>query len=407
MRYYISMKIHYIKRDIENRFKYYLKQFPAIALIGARQCGKTTTLQHILNGSYEFYTFDDYDLRKKAKDDMGFFFLKEAKGYVFDEIQYVPELFSYIKMLIDKEPMTMGKFIFTGSQQFLLIKNFSETLAGRLGILNMFTLNIREILREKGNILNKDLFFEICEKGTYPKLIANKNLDNIEWYDNYIKTYVERDIKNLYNIGKMTDFHVFLKLLASRVGQVLNLSSFAAGIGVSVNTIKNWISILEVSNIIFLLRPYTARITSKMTKSPKIYFYDTGLICNLNGIDNKNELLRSPILGQIFENFCISEIIKIARTAGFKYDFTFFRTREGLEVDLLINDKEKVYMVEFKASSRAKTDMAINIEKTMNRLAKLNVDKGFVVTMNEQEEKILSRRVKSINLMKLISFLLE
>ena len=376
------MKI-YIKREIENKVNKYSKNFPVVAISGPRQSGKSTMIKNIFP-DIPYFSFDDLELRISAKSDPGLFFeqISQAeKQTIIDEIQYAPQLLHYIKMKVDENPRIKGRFFLTGSQQFLMIKNLSETLAGRIGLINVYPLSVSEIISYINENKDFNLFEFSAFNGTYPQLIVEK-LDTKEWYLNYINTYLERDIKTLYNIGKLNDFEKFIRILAFRTGQILNLSSLASDIGVSVNTIKNWISILKASGIIFLLYPYHTNIRTQLVKSPKIYFIDIGLVCSINKIKDRETLFSSPLLGYIFENYCIAEILKRINNFGLDLNLYFYRDSKGVEIDLLIEDRQILYPVEIKASIITDRKYADNIEK-VGKILK-NIKDGFVINLSNK-----------------------
>jgi predicted AAA+ superfamily ATPase len=376
------MKI-YIKREIENKVNKYSKNFPVVAISGPRQSGKSTMIKNIFP-DIPYFSFDDLELRISAKSDPGLFFeqISQAeKQTIIDEIQYAPQLLHYIKMKVDENPRIKGRFFLTGSQQFLMIKNLSETLAGRIGLINVYPLSVSEIISYINENKDFNLFEFSAFNGTYPQLIVEK-LDTKEWYLNYINTYLERDIKTLYNIGKLNDFEKFIRILAFRTGQILNLSSLASDIGVSVNTIKNWISILKASGIIFLLYPYHTNIRTQLVKSPKIYFIDIGLVCSINKIKDRETLFSSPLLGYIFENYCIAEILKRINNFGLDLNLYFYRDSKGVEIDLLIEDKQILYPVEIKASVVTDKKCAENIEKVKKKLK--NFKDGFIINLSNK-----------------------
>ncbi|OGS45288.1 MAG: hypothetical protein A2539_08680 [Elusimicrobia bacterium RIFOXYD2_FULL_34_15] len=377
------MKTTYIKREIEERVKKYAGMFPVVAVTGARQTGKTTMLKKTFD-SYAYYNFDDTGLRGIADKDPELFISRMPNKCIIDEIQYVPQLLSHIKMKADEDPDMKGRFILTGSQQFLMMKGLSETLVGRVGILNVFPLSLDEIASYKGINTSKKMFVHSCLRGTYPRPIVDKSLDIKEWYINYLSTYIERDAKSLYNIGNIRDFDVFVRILASRAGQMLNMSALSADIGVAVNTIKSWISILQASGIIYLLYPYHTNIRTQLIKSPKVYFVDTGFVCQINRITDEDTIFSGNATGMLYENYCIMEAMKRMRNAGMTEEIYYFRNSKGLEVDLLIEKKGKLVPVEIKASIKPDISAAQSIEK-LNKFLVGKLSSGYVLNLGDKE----------------------
>ena len=340
----------YIDRKISIALKRNLKSFSSIGLIGSRQTGKSTVLKNIFGKEYQYISFDDLLIRERAINDPALF-MTEIKGEtILDEIQYVPQLLSYLKIEIDNDKSTHGKYIITGSQQFSMMKGISETLAGRIALMNLYPISYSE-LKTKDNFKKatnstEDFFCYSCLNGLYPELCSNKNIDSKTWYSSYIQTYLERDIKSIYNIGDLRTFGQFLRILASRCSQLLNLSDISKEIGVTVSTVKRWVSILETSQIIYVLNPYFENFGKRIIKSPKIYWLDTGLVCYLTGIYNKENLQFGLLSGALFENIIVSETLKYLNNNNLFNEIYFLRTSNGLEVDLLIRSGDKIFPFE-------------------------------------------------------------
>ncbi|MBN2755463.1 MAG: ATP-binding protein [Candidatus Goldbacteria bacterium] len=379
----------YLKRDIEKAFKQIITEFPAVTVTGPRQAGKTTLIKHILGKDYDYVTLDDFSARRLAQTDPGMFLDTFFKGkLIIDEAQYAPDLFPQIKMKIDENPREKGRFIITGSQKFLLAEKFTETLAGRVGILSMETLSLSEISAFTGIKNGQELFENACLRGTYPQVYA-ENISSLQrWYDTYIQTYLERDVKTLYNVGDITAFSAFYKILSYRCGQILNLSAIAADIGAAVSTIKKWVSILEAGGLIYLLYPYHANTRTRLTKSPKVYFMDNGMVCRLNNITDKKTLNTSPLLGYLFENYCISEAVKKVRNTGARETFFFYRTAKGAEVDLVIEKEGKFTLCEFKSGMRFEPGMLDGIKDARAKIGAFSGAQAYVVNSSEDNNNI-------------------
>jgi hypothetical protein len=335
----------WIEREISKTLKTLAQKRPAILLTGCRQSGKTSLLKH------EFpelpYVTLDVPLYAEEAAIAGDIFLKKFnRPLIIDEIQYAPELLRHIKVEIDKNRQTNGQFFITGSQKFSLMEGVSESLAGRIGIITLHTLSLKEIKEFYGESSREHLIWYIF-LGGYPELHA-AGLKPHEFFDDYIATYLERDVRQMINIKNIHFFNTFLRLLALRSGQLLSLQSLASQIGVSGHTVKSWLSILEISNIVYLLHPYYENIGKRLVKTPKIYFLDTGLLLYLLGIRSQDELLDSPLLGNIFETVCLGQIVRYYENKGIRPDLYFYRDAYGHEVDFVIPTGGKLILIESK-----------------------------------------------------------
>ena len=359
--------MQYLQRKIEVKILEYLKIFPVVAITGPRQAGKSTTLLNLLaKTKYKYISFDDVKLRSFFYNDPDGFFMQYNNKVVFDEVQKVPEIFEYIKQNVDKDRQNYGKFILTGSSQFNLLKSVTESLAGRLGLLTMFPMQYQEIPQEQ----KADSIF----KGAYPELVTRKYLGLEEWYSSYISTYLEKDVRNLIKIGDLRDFQRLLELLAANTSHILNMTTYAKDLGVTVQTIKRWISVLEASYIIFLLPPFCNNYRKRLVKSPKIYFYDLGLVAYLTGINSKELFVNGPMAGSIFENYIISEILKKESLNFGATQLYFLRTTNQEEIDLIIDRKLYKELIEIKLSSTIKIRMLDTINKYIE-----SKDRGFLL----------------------------
>ncbi len=383
----------YINRKIETIIKKSAKSFSAIAVTGPRQSGKTTLLKNLFP-KYSYFSFDDPIIREQAVADPNLFLENCGKKVIIDEIQYVPQLLSYIKQIIDDNRQVKGKFILTGSQRFNLIKSLGDSLAGRIALFELLSFSHTEKKEKKGITT----FINSCIRGSYPEPYLYKNINPEIWYASYLQTYIERDIRTIYDIGNLREFQNFMKLLAARCSQLLNLSSLAVDIGVSVNTIKRWISILEASGIIFLLPPFYNNFGKRIVKSPKVYFLDCGLVCYLMGIKDKDFLLNGPFAGALFENYCIQEVVKYFYNSGKIPNIFFSRTNNGVEVDLIIESSfMNVSLIEIKSSKTLKLSMADNIKKFSSIFNKLNIKNSFILSLSEKNMN-LTEKVKAVGL---------
>lgn len=329
-----------IYREAESAIIVLAQQFKAVAVVGPRQSGKTTLVRKIFNDK-AYVNFENPDIRLFAIEDPRGFLSNYPTGAIFDEAQRVPEIFSYLQQILD-ESDAKGSFIITGSNNFLLQENISQSLAGRVGYLNLLPLTLSEI-NDEGRSINDSIF-----KGCYPYLYKD-SVDVSLWYSNYIRTYVERDVRLIKNITNLLVFEKFLRLCAGRIGQLLNMNSLAVEIGVDSKTISSWISVLESSFVLFRLQPYHENFNKRIVKMPKLYFYDTGLASALMGIQNSQQIELHPFKGALFENMIIVDFLKRRFNKAKPNNLYFWRDNLGKEIDLLINSGEGIIPVEIKS----------------------------------------------------------
>ena len=343
----------YIKRTLENTLLQYLKYFPVIGITGPRQSGKSTMLLNSLGNKYKYISFDDYKNVNLFSEDPERFVKMNNGKVIFDEVQKVPEIFNYIKVIVDKDRLNYGNFILTGSNQFSIMKNISESLAGRIGLLSLLPFDFNEI---PDHLKNTSIY-----NGGYPELVIRDYKFSNQWYSSYIQTYLERDLKLIINIGDIRDFNQLIKYLAINTSQILDISKISRELGISVNTVKRWISVLEASYIIFLLPPYYMNKGKQIVKRPKIYFYDTGLVSYLTGIESEKDFENGVMTGSLFENYIISEVIKKEIHKKSDANFYFYKTNHGIEIDLIIDRKKTQNYIEIKSSYSFKTSFLKSI----------------------------------------------
>jgi predicted AAA+ superfamily ATPase len=362
----------YVHRTLERTLQDYLSNFSSVGLTGPRQSGKSTLLKKLLADKYRYVSFDDHDNVRGFHDDPKKFMRIYDDKVVFDEIQRVPELFNYVKLAIDQDRQRRGKFVLTGSSQFSLMRKVTESLAGRIGLVTLLPFEYREI--------PKKLRTESVYRGGYPELVLESYKNFRNWYSAYVDTYLFRDVRDLSNIGELRDFRRCLQLLAARTSQMLNMSDISRDLGVAVNTVKRWISILEASYIIFLLPPFYRNYGKRITKAPKIYFHDTGLVSFLTGIKDSEAFERGPMYGPLFKNYVISEIMRRETHAKSDSELFFYRTSNGLEIDLIIDRKSIQEFVEIKTSETYRTGMTRAIEQI-----KKEHEQGFLLYRGKGE----------------------
>lgn len=386
----------YIPRLIEPHMLQAVNQFPAIALSGPRQCGKSTLLKHLFSKSHSYISFDDPVVREQALSDPKLFLENRGDRCIIDEIQYVPQLLSYVKILIDENRHKNGRFLFTGSQQFTMIKNLGDSLAGRIAVLDLLPFHVME--RKPRLESTMDIFVDTCLRGSFPEVALNNDMNVDTWFGAYLRTYLERDIRTLYNVGSLRDFQQFMRLLAARTSQLLNMADLSRDLGVSLNTIKKWVSILEASQMIALLPPYYQNFGKRVTKAPKVYFLDCGLACYLTGVRNKDALLNGPLVGALFETFIIEETIKSFLFRGKRPDLYFFRSHNGLEVDLLIEKSTgHLLPIEIKATKTPKPAMGDNIRRFKNLFPQLKIEKPTLLCLSQKDEAMGDMTIMSLN----------
>ncbi|RTY74251.1 ATP-binding protein [Flavobacterium sp. LS1R10] len=336
-----------IRREAEKEIIALAKQFKAVAVVGPRQSGKTTLVRWIFKDK-EYVSFENPDIRLFAIEDPRGFLSNYPNGAIFDEAQRVPDIFSYLQQILD-ESVVKGLFIITGSNNFLLQESISQSLAGRVGYLNLLPLTLHEI-GDKERTISQTIF-----KGCYPSLY-NDTVDTTQWYSNYIRTYIERDVRLIKNITNLVVFEKFLRLCAGRIGQLLNMNSLAVEIGVDTKTISSWISVLEASFVVFRLQPYHSNFNKRVVKMPKLYFYDTGLASALLGIQNSEQIDVHPFRGALFENLIIVDFLKSRFNKAKTNNLYFWRDNLGKEIDLIIDNGMDIIPIEIKSGQTITID---------------------------------------------------
>ena len=356
----------YIKRSLEDRVKYLAKHFPVVMVCGSRQVGKTTLLRKIAdeNKTINYVTLDYPRIRQLAKEDPELFLQQYSAPLIIDEIQYAPELLQYIKIKVD-EIDGNGQYYLTGSQMFHMMNEVSESLAGRVGVLSMYSLSRAEIEGRDSipfnpanitNIESSDTIsniFDMIIRGGMPQIVSDPDLSYEDYYGSYIQTYIERDIRDLINVKDENKFVKFISCIAARTSQEVNLSDVSKDVEVDRKTVEKWLSVLVSSGIVVLLHPYSGNTIKRIVKRPKLYFMDTGLACYLSMWNNARALELSAMAGAMFENYVISEIIKGYANNGIsiRSRLAYYRDNNGKEIDLLILDNGKIYPVEIKKSA--------------------------------------------------------
>lgn len=332
-----------IKRKLEILINENLRYFPIVTVTGPRQSGKTTLIRSMFS-HLPYYSLENPDTRALAISDPVAFLSQHSDGMILDEVQNVPELLSYLQGIVDEH--RDRKYILSGSSQFKLQNSITQSLAGRTAVLELLPLAINEVadIADTNNVDNLML------QGFYPAIYAGDNIPRL-FYPAYMRTYLERDVRQLLQVKDLYQFQTFLRLCAGRTGSLFNASELSNEVGISVNTVRSWLSILQASYIVFMLHPYFDNSRKRLTKTPKLYFYDTGLACYLLGIENETQLNSDRMRGHLFENMVISDIMKRRAHAGKSTDLMFYRDSNGNEIDLLVPDGQTWEGYEIKSSS--------------------------------------------------------
>lgn len=367
------------QRDIQKEAKRLAQHFPVLALLGPRQSGKTTLAKQCFP-EYKYFSLETPDTREFAQQDPRGFLRNYETGIILDEIQNVPELFSYIQTLVDESGL-IGRFILTGSQNFALNHHISQSLAGRIALLKLLPLSIDEL--KNADIL--PTFYEtLLFYGGYPRIHAQK-IQPTDWYPNYIQTYIERDIRQLKNVNDLSLFQKFVKLCAGRIGQLINWSDLARDCGISYHTAQEWVSLLEASFVVFLLKPFHENFNKRLIKAPKLYFYDTGLACSLLNITSEKYLQSHFLKGNLFESFIISELMKASYNQAGTPDFYFWRDKLGHEIDLIFEQAGEIRAVEIKSSQKLSQDTFKELTY-WQKLAQIGPKTSYVIYGGDEQQ---------------------
>ncbi len=346
-----------IKRHIEQEFLQLLSEYPIVTLLGPRQAGKTTLARQALP-DYAYVNLEQPEIREFAQHDPKAFLAQFIGKVIFDEIQRLPELLSYLQVAVDNQREN-GRYVLTGSHQLALREAIAQSLAGRTAILHLLPFSIAELVdNDLGFVKAEDYIYQ----GFLPRIYDQQQRPSTA-YANYYQTYVERDVRQLINLKDVAQFQKFMKLVAGRVGQLIDYSSLAGDVGVSATTIKHWLSILEASFILYKLPPYFENFGKRVIKTPKYYFIDTGLLCFLLGIENPQQVARDPLIGQLFENLVVIDVLKNFYNKGKLDNLYFFRDSNGLEADLLFQQGRQLTPIEIKSSSTYKPELLKGLKR--------------------------------------------
>lgn len=370
-----------ILRKLSKKLVALSKKYPVLALTGPRQSGKTTLVKHVFPG-YSYLNLENMDHRIAMEEDpRGVLSQYTTCGVIIDEAQKVPHLFSYLQNIVD-DSKAMGKFVLTGSQNFLLLEKITQSLAGRVALMTLLPFGLEEI---KGSKFEKKHLNKYLFNGLYPPL-HDRKIPPGDFYPLYIQTYIERDVRTITNVRDLSTFQKFLKLCAGRNGQMLNYTSLSNDCGIDQKTTKSWISILEASYIIYLLHPHYVNFNKRLVKQPKLYFYDTGLLCSLLGIEKPEQIETHYSKGAIFEAFVISEYIKARKHSGLQTNAYFWRDNVGHEIDLLIEKASEKIAIEIKSGETINDAFFKNLQ-FYHKISQNDINNNFLIYSGREFQK--------------------
>ncbi|HNU42866.1 MAG TPA: ATP-binding protein [Cyclobacteriaceae bacterium] len=376
-----------ITRSAEKLLRLLAKEFRSVAVVGPRQSGKTTLVKSVFPRK-PYVSLEDPDERNQANNDPRAFLARFKNGAIIDEAQRVPALFSYLQRVLDTTKKD-GLFILTGSNNFLLQESISQTLAGRIGYMDLLPLCYQELTQFN---LAKASTNQLIWNGCYPEIYDRERSPSL-WYPAYIRTYVERDVRQIKNVTDTLLFTRFLQLCAGRVAQQLNTTSLSNECGIDARTVQNWLGILESSYVIFMLQPHHKNFNKRIVKTPKLYFYDSGLACSLLGIKSEKELTNSHYRGALFENYVVTECLKNKHNTGSRTSFYYWRDNKGVEVDLLADTGKKLLPIEIKSTQTFREDSLTNIFK-WNTYAE---QKGGLLLFDGEQNFTRSDKISILN----------
>ncbi len=380
-----------VKREISSHIRKLAKQLPVVTITGPRQSGKTTLAKEVFKNK-PYFNLEIPDIREFAMTDPRGFLSNIPNGAIIDEIQRVPNLTSYIQGIVDEKKVN-GMFILTGSQQLVVSNTINQSLAGRTALIKLLPFSLHEVTKNYKNIELNDLLYG----GFYPR-IYEQRLNPTQTIADYFETYVERDLRQLAQIKNLNLFEKFVKLCAGRAGQILNLNNLASDVGISHTTAREWLTLLEASYVVFLLQPFHTNIKRRLVKSPKLYFYDVGLISYLLGIENKKQIATHPLRGHLFENMMVIELLKSRYNKGKSNNLNFYRDSNGNEVDILYAIENKIFPIEIKAGETFTSDYLKGINSFTEYFSKISFAGAVIYSGKISQTR---NNIKILNYLKL------
>jgi len=364
----------FIQRSLAPVLKRAAAEFPVVVLTGPRQSGKTTLLKHLFRGRYTYVSLEPPDVRATAVADPRGFLDGHPPPAIFDEVQYAPDLLFYIKERVDARRDVPGQYLLTGSQNLGLMQQVGESLAGRAAILRLLPLSRREAAGKphrrlpwetgtapRGQASGRTAMWSEFLRGGYPELAAQPRRDPVLWHSSYVQTYLERDVRSLRQVADLTQFQSFVRALAARSAQLVHFTDLARDLGVAVNTVKAWLSVLEATYQVIILRPYYANVGKRLVKTPKVYFTDVGTLCHLTGLRDPGHAAAGPLGGAILETAVLTEIVRTLTHRGIDPQVYFWRTSTGVEVDFVVQTEGSLVPIEVKLSATPRAAMAAGI----------------------------------------------
>ena len=386
---------NYINRSIEAVLKKAAKNFPAVILTGPRQSGKTTLVKKLFQKSHTYTSLDHPNQKLQAINDPKLFLKNYPTPLIIDEVQYAPTIFSYLKIAIDQNRQQTGQFILTGSQLFPLMAKISDSLAGRIAVLNLLPLSIKEV---DPKTLDLPQLKKLILTGGFPELHSFSKTNHQLWFSSYIQTYLERDVRQIKQVSSLTEFQKFLQLAAANNGQIINLTNFSNDLGISVNTIKSWLSILEATGQISLIRPYYRNKGKRLIKSPKLYFLDTGLFCHLIGLTNPHQIFSGHLSGVHLETLVVSELYKHFYNQGLQPKIYYWRTSNQQEIDLIIEHNSQIVPLEIKLTASPN----LSLTKSLSSFIHLfQLKKGYLLNLGDKKN-YLTNKIVSLPIQQLL-----
>jgi len=382
----------FVERTLEMVVRRAAREFPAVVVTGPRQSGKTTLTKHLFAGKLSYASLEPPNVRAAAESDPVAFLDMYPPPVVFDEVQHAPSLLPYIKERIDSRRNRPGQYILTGSQNLQLAQGVTESLAGRAAVLKLLPMTSREICRqprrplpwERQGIPRSESASSTRQawdrflRGFYPEPALSPRRDSTLWHAGYVQTYLERDVRSVRQVGDLSQFQAFLRLLAARSAQLLDLTGLSRDLGVALNTVKAWLSVLEATHQVFILRPYFSNTAKRLVKTPKVYFMDVGTLCYLSGLGDPQHAMAGPMGGAIFETVVVGEVYKALCHRGQEPRISFWRTSTGIEVDLVVEHGQRLIPIEIKLSATPQPAMTRGIE-AFRRDHSASVGRGIVV----------------------------